>query len=67
MDNSKGKIDSKKMLADLSKQRAKVKFADRTALKIVKATKHYKVGQLISPHSTFAKVLISNGIAEKVK
>lgn len=67
MDTNKVKIDSKKMLAQLAEQRAKVKFSDRVELEIVKPTKHYKLGQLISPHSTFAKVLISSGVAKKVK
>lgn len=60
-------VDSKKMLKDLAKEGRKIKFNDRVELEVLEDTKHYKKGQLISPHRTFAEVLISKKIAKEVK
>jgi hypothetical protein len=59
--------DPKAMLAKANEEKKVIRYADRVALKVVKATKHYKLGQLISPHPLVAEQLIKNKVAEKVK
>lgn len=60
-------LDSQKMLKDLAAKKKKVRFTDRKTVKIVKATKHYKEGQVINPHLVVADTLIEKGLAKEVK
>ena len=59
-------VDSKKMLKELADKSVKIKRNQRLKVEIVKATKHYKLGQVVTPHVTFANELIKLGIAKKV-
>jgi hypothetical protein len=74
-------FDSKAMLADQMKVKntitnadgstqevgAIIKYADRKRVEIVKATKHYHVGQVINPHKIMGEALIKQGIAKEAK
>ena len=60
-------VDSKKMLKNLANEGRKIKFNDRVELEVLADTKHYKKGQIINPHVTFAEVLIVKKIAKATK
>lgn len=74
-------FDSKAMLADQMVKKntiknedgsteevgAIIKYADRLRVEIVKATKHYHVGQIINPHKIMGEALIKQGIAKEAK
>lgn len=60
-------LDSKAMLKSLANQRRKIKFNDRMSVEVIKKTKHYRKGQVLNPHRTFAEELIKNKIAKEVK
>jgi len=63
----KSGVNAKEMLKDLAKESRKIKLGKRTEVEIIKATKFYKKGQVIKPHSTFAEKLIKSKIAKEVK
>ncbi len=74
-------FDSKAMLAKQMEQKntitnedgstqevgANIKYGDRKKVQIIKATKHYKVGDIINPHKIMGEALIDQGIAKEVK
>lgn len=74
-------FDSKAMLAEQMKKKntiknedgsteevgAIIKYGERKKVEIVKATKHYHVGQVINPHKIMGEALISQGIAKEAK
>lgn len=59
------KISSKEYLEKNAKAKTKIKWRDRKKVEIVKATKHYKVGDIVKAHSTWADFLIEKGIAKE--
>lgn len=60
------KVNSKKLLKTLASENRKIKFNDRINLEVVKETRFYKKGQLISPHRTFGEELIKQKIAKEI-
>jgi len=60
-------INSKKMLKELADKKVVVKRNERLKVEIVKDTKHYKKGQVVTPHVTFGKELVKQGLAKEVK
>jgi len=74
-------FDSKAMLADQMAKKnvitnedgsteevgAIIRYADRKKVEIIKATKHYHVGQIINPHKIMGEALIKQGIAKEAK
>lgn len=60
-------FSSKKMLKENGEKETKFFYNDRLKVEIVKATKHYSVGQVIEPHKVKAEALVSQGIAKLVK
>jgi hypothetical protein len=62
----KASVDSKKMLKELAEKKVKVRFSERLKLEILKDTKYYKKGQIITPHVTFGNELVKLKIAKKV-
>lgn len=74
-------FDAKAMLADQMTKKttikdengvdievgAIIKYGDRKKVEIVKETKHYKVGQIITPHKIMGEALIKQGIAKEAK
>lgn len=60
-------FDSKKMLLDAGSKETKFRYTDRMKVEIVKATKHYNVGDVNEPHVVKAKALIDQGIAKEYK
>ncbi len=44
-----------------------IKYGDRKKVEIVRATKHYHVGQVINPHKIMGEALIKQGIAKEAK
>lgn len=60
-------FSSKAMLLENAKKKTVIKYADRLTVEIIKDTKHYKVGQTLSPHKVKALALINAGIAKEVK
>jgi hypothetical protein len=59
-------FDAKAMLAKANENKTKIRYADRVELKVIKDTKHYRAGKLITPHKLVANELISLGIAKAV-
>ena len=60
-------FDSKAMLLENGAAGTKIRYNDRLKVEIVTATKHYKVGKIISPHKIKGLALIKAGIAKEVK
>lgn len=60
-------FNAKAMLLANAEKGTKIKYTDRLKVEIVKATKHYKVGMIITPHKVKAEALVKAGIAKKVK
>lgn len=60
-------FNSKKMIADNAQKGTKIRYNDRMQVEVVKATKHYTVGQVLNPHKIKAEALISQGIAKAKK
>lgn len=58
-------MDSKAMLKENVGK--KIRYNERKQVEIIKATKHYKVGQVIAPHTVVADRLIKEKIAKEVK
>lgn len=57
-------FDSKAMLAENGKKKTVIRYADRVTLKILADTRHYKEGQIITPHKVMGEALVKQGIAE---
>ena len=60
-------IDTKALLVELGSKKTKMRYSDRKTVEILEDTKHYKKGQIISPHVTFADELIKLKIAKESK
>lgn len=60
-------FDAKAMLAENGAKKTVIRYADRVKLEIVTDTRHYKVGQIITPHKVMGEALVSQGIAKEVK
>ena len=60
-------FDSQAMLAENGKKRTVIRYNDRVKLKIVKDTRHYSEGQIITPHKVMGEALVKQGIAEAYK
>lgn len=61
-------MDSKKIIDKANKERRVIKRKERKKLEIIaKDHKHYKLGQIIEPHTLLAEELISSKIAKEVK
>lgn len=58
-------FDSKKMLSEHAEKGTKIRYTDRMTVEITTATKHYKKGDIISPHKIKGQALIDQGIAKK--
>lgn len=43
----------------------KIRYNERKQVQIIKATKHYKVGQIVKPHTVMAERLIKEKIAKE--
>ena len=65
--NEVATFSSKAMLLENAKKGTKIFYADRLKVEIIKATKHYKVGMVTSPHTVKALALINQGIAKEYK
>lgn len=65
----KGKevMDAKKVLKTASEQGRKVKRTDRMELEILKDTKFYKKGQIVTPHPVLGEELVAKKIAKELK
>lgn len=57
-------FDSKAMLAENGKKKTVIRYADRVKLKVIQETRHYKEGQIITPHKVMGEALVKQGIAE---
>jgi hypothetical protein len=60
-------FSSKKMLLENGKKGTVIKFADRKEVEVVKSTKYYNVGDILSSHVVKAEALIAQGIAKEYK
>lgn len=60
-------FSSKAMLLENAEKGTKIRYSDRKKVEIVKETKHYKVGMIVTPHLIKAEALIKQGIAKAVK
>ena len=56
---------TKDFLKEQAEKGTKIKLRDRIKCVIVKETKHYKKGQVITPHKIFGEKLIKEKIAKK--
>jgi len=65
--NEVATFNAKAMLLENAEKGTKIKYSDRKTVQIVKETKHYKVGMIVSPHLVKAEALIKQGIAKAVK
>jgi hypothetical protein len=60
-------FDAKAMIAENGAKRTVIRYADRVKLEIVQDTRHYKAGQIITPHKVMGEALIKQGIAKEYK
>jgi hypothetical protein len=60
-------FSSKKMLLENGKKGIVIKFTERKEVEVIKATKHYNVGDVLNPHIVKAEALITQGIAKEFK
>ena len=60
-------FSSRKMLLENAEKGTKIFYSDRLKVEIVKETKHYKVGMVLSPHKIKGEALIKQGIAKEYK
>ena len=58
---------AKEFLKEHGKKETKIRLNDRMKVKIIKATKHYKLNQVVNPHKLWAEKLIADKTAVKVK
>lgn len=65
--NEVATFSSKAMLLENAKKGTKIFYSDRLTVEIVKNTKHYKVGMILSPHKVKGLALIEQGIAKEYK
>lgn len=65
--NEVATFNAKAMLLENAEKGTKIKYSDRKKVEIVKETKHYKVGMVVTPHLVKAEALIKQGIAKEVK
>ena len=60
-------FSSKAMLLENAEKGTIITYSDRLKVEIVKDTKHYKVGMVLSPHKIKGEALIKQGIAKEFK
>lgn len=60
-------FDSKAMLTKNAEKQTVIRYADRKKVEIIVATRHYKLGQIVSPHKVMAEALIEQGVAKEAK
>lgn len=60
-------FDAKAMLTENGAKKTVIRYADRKKVQIIKDTRHYKEGQIVSPHVVMAEALIKQGIAKEAK
>jgi len=60
-------FSSRAMLLENAKKGTKIFYSDRLKVEIVKETRHYKVGMVLSPHKVKGEALINQGIAKEYK
>lgn len=60
-------FDAKAMVEEHVAKETKGQYFDRKKVVILKATKHYKEGQVINPHKLKAEALIEQKIAKEYK
>lgn len=60
-------FDAKAMLAENGAKKTVIRYADRVKLEIIKDTRHYKAGQIITPHRVMGEALVKQEIAKEVK
>jgi len=60
-------FSSKAMLLENAEKGTIITYSDRLKVEIVKDTKHYKVGMVLSPHKIKGEALIKQGIAKEYK
>lgn len=65
--NEVASFNAKAMLLENAEKGTIITYSDRKTVEIVKETKHYKVGMIVSPHVVKADALIKQGIAKLVK
>ena len=63
--NEKG-MNAKEMIETNSEKKTVIRYGDRKKVEIISKTKHYKIGQVISPHVIMAEQLIKDKIAKAV-
>jgi len=59
-------VDFKEKLVKLADQKRVIRYGERKQIEIIKETKHYKVGQVIAPHTVIAENLIEKKVAKAV-
>lgn len=61
-------LKSKEMLKEASEKKVKVRFTDRKKIEITSdKMKHFKKGDILSPHVVVAEKYISDKLAKEVK
>jgi len=63
----KNEFNAKEMLEKANEAKRKIKYSDRVKVEIIKATKYYRLGQIVNPHRLVAEQLVSDGIGKIVK
>jgi len=65
--NEVATFNAKAMLLENAEKGTKIFYSDRLKVEIVKETKYYKIGMVVSPHKVKAEALIKQGIAKEYK
>jgi len=60
-------FDAKAMLTENGEKGTVIRYADRVKLVITQETRHYKEGQIITPHKVMGEALVKQGIAKEYK
>lgn len=60
-------FDAKKMLLENAEKGTKIRYTDRTKVRLLKPTKNMKAGTEYSPAKVKAEALVLQGIAEYIK
>ena len=60
-------FDAKAMLMENAEKGTKIRYADRTKVRLLKDTLYQKKGKVYSPHKVKAEALVKQGLAEYVK
>lgn len=60
-------FDAKAMLTENGEKGTIIRYNDRVKLVINQDTRHYKEGQIITPHKVMGEALVKQGIAKEYK